>query len=94
MEKDKTVDKRRCPAMIEAGIIDPNSPEGMKFCLNCPYPNHCIVFDNDSNGKDDKGKLVRATTAKSMKDRGWSIEEIAKAMGKDVRTIKRYIKGW
>lgn len=36
---------KRCPAMIEAGIINPGSQEGIDFCVHwCPYPK-CIVME-------------------------------------------------
>ena len=55
---DKTVEKRkkrpwevpsnlrRCPAMIEADIANPNNQKGKDFCLEqCPYP-ECLLFEN------------------------------------------------
>ena len=35
-----------CKEMKEAGIIDPETREGIVFCTeNCPYPEKCQIYD-------------------------------------------------
>jgi hypothetical protein len=81
-----------CDAMVEAGIIDPNSQSGIDFCTNCPYPEDCVLFA-------DGLKKVRARTgyrvmrAKKLLDSGRTIEDIADIMGKSQRQIARYLGG-
>jgi len=83
--------KRRCLAMIEAGIEDPESQAGKDFCTEqCPYPNGCIVLEfgrSISSLRRDK----RIARAKEMAARGRSVEDIAKDLGASIRSIQRYL---
>lgn len=40
---------KRCAAMVEAGVADPTTQDGIDFCTEkCPYED-CIVFTGVSN---------------------------------------------
>ena len=77
--------KRRCPAMIEAGIENPDSQEGIDFCLDCPYPD-CIAFSGDG-----KIQSVRWLVAKKLHNEGHNIEQIAELLNIKEQTAKQYI---
>jgi len=77
----------RCPAMVEAGIKDPNSQEGINFCLNCPY-DHCVIADPQVDNKQvRRALLIRAV--KELSRRGLSDEEIADELEITVTSVKR-----
>ena len=77
--------------MIEAGIEDPDSQEGIDFCVNeCPY-DKCIVFELGRSTSKLRRKL-RAALAKEMQTQGYTAGEIALKIGVLVRTIKRYLE--
>ena len=87
---------RRCLAMIEAGIDDANSQEGIDFCVNrCPYDS-CVIFEGRrGRGRSreiDSRRRDRITKAREMAARGVSIEEIAIALGVSSRTARRYLE--
>ena len=82
---------RRCLAMIEAGIDDANSQEGIDFCVSrCPYDS-CVIFE-ERGWKADSRRRDRITKAREMAARGVSIEEIAIALGVSSRTAGRYLR--
>ena len=84
--------KKRCPAMIEAGIKDPDSQEGIDFCVNeCPY-DKCIVFELGRSTSKLRRKL-RAALAKEMQTQGYTAVEIASEVRVSVRTVQRYLEG-
>lgn len=73
-----------CPAMTRAKITDPNSQDGIDFCVDsCPYK-RCIVVEN-SREQD----TIRA---KQLQKKGMSISEISTAIGKSTSTVRRYLK--
>ena len=89
--------KRRCPAMVAAGVDDPESPRGKKFCAGdrehesqCPY-RVCIVFElgrlSQVMRTDEKADL-----AKRFLTAGVSVKDIALIMAASDRTIRRYLK--
>lgn len=90
VDSDRPIDKRRCPAMITAGIDDPNSRKGIDFCIRCPYPN-CVVFEDRRSRSIDR-RNVRVDKAKSLKANGYSMRDIAKELGLKTVTIERYLK--
>ena len=45
-EVKKCIEGKRCFAMIEAGIANPESQQGIGFCLKCPYPDGCVVYES------------------------------------------------
>jgi len=80
--------------MIEAGITDPNSQEGIDFCVNhCPYEEGCIVME---------GRLTQTSTrlrreANKRKvwalwQAGFSVKEIAHKMGVHSSSVHKYIR--
>lgn len=88
----KSVAKRRCLAMIEAGIYDPESQKGIDFCVDyCPY-DICVVFEYDGRGRSSDRKRFRIATAKKMYAIGVSAEDIAKELLISVRSIHRYLE--
>lgn len=87
-----------CEAMLKAGIKDPESQEGKDFCTKrgkfakkggCPYTS-CIVFEGPS--KIDTRMARDVKRAKEMRAQKIPAEKIAKELGKDVRTILRYLE--
>lgn len=76
----------RCPAMIEAGIDDPDSYSGIQFCLDCPYPD-CIAF----SGGSEIIKL-REEEAKRLVENGYSISQIARELRLSRNTVKKYLR--
>jgi len=82
------VDKR-CQAMVNAGIENPESQEGIDFCVNsCPY-DYCVVFENISGYSATRLRNVKVS--KALRKLGVSKEDIAKKLGRTVRTIERYL---
>jgi len=85
---------RACHAMIDAGITDPNSQEGIDFCVyHCPYEGGCIVMDGKS--KQDSASPRKAAN----RDKVWAlwqlrtpIKDIARMLGVHERTVYRYIQ--
>ena len=90
MEEGRSRERRRCPAMIEAGIDDPNSQNGIEFCLHCPYP-RCIAFE-DGRSRATLRREKKAAKAKDMLVKGFSNEEIAQALKVGLRTVIRYLR--
>jgi DNA-binding NarL/FixJ family response regulator len=90
MEKDagRSPSLQRCQAMINAGIGDPESLEGKKFCTeNCPYE-YCIVFEGyDTRRKKQTSREVKLVG--EMLSSGMSIKDIAKELGVTRRTVER-----
>ena len=85
--------KKRCPAMIDAGIDDPESEEGKTFCTeSCPYE-RCIVFEHlaEENPANVR-KKIRAAEAKRLEKLGKLNEEIASILRVSVRTVERYLE--
>lgn len=84
--------KRRCPAMVEAGIDDPESQEGKDFCTKkCPY-DKCVVYEV-GRGAATLRMDERIARAREMDSEGYSIEDIAKELKVHTRTVRRYLAG-
>ena len=78
-----------CSAMRRAGIHDANSQMGKDFCTGkCPH-SFCVLFDV---GSTNTARSSRVLQAKRMYSDGYSIEWIAKALGRSVKTVKRYLE--
>jgi len=81
---------KRCQALIDAGIINPESKEGIKFCVNkCPYE-FCVVME--------QAKVANRMKLKGMEDfakacyrAGVSQEDIGLILGRGKYTIRKYI---
>lgn len=75
--------------MIEAGIGDPTSQEGIEFCTErCPYE-ACIVFESKRVNVKREWRIGRA---KELESDGVSIEDIAVSLGISKRTVERYLE--
>jgi hypothetical protein len=74
--------------MIDAGIDNPESQEGIDFCLECPYP-ECVV----GKGSGYEKRIRRQSKAVSMLKSGISTSDIASSLGISVRQVERYTKG-
>lgn len=82
--------KRICPAMKDAGVVDPDSQEGMDFCVyKCPYE-CCIVFEKRRGAR--KTRDLRIRKAVGFYADGWSFEMIAKELGVCVNTVRSYLR--
>ena len=85
--------KKRCQAMIDIGIQDPESDNGRKFCTNhCPYTNGCIVFEDKRCIVFTQKKTEREREAKSMRAEGYSVKEIANHLRVTAKTVERYLE--
>lgn len=86
--------KRKCPAMVEAGIEDPDGQAGKDFCTRqCPYPNGCIAFESTRlNSLASRRMRQRAADARKLQKAGWPIEEIAHTLGVSKRTAQGYLE--
>ena len=77
-----------CPAMEKAGIKDPESQEGIDFCINdCPFPD-CLITGGSSHIK----KAERDERIKQMFYNGIKVKEIAQEIGVNERTVQRALK--
>ena len=90
--------KRRCQAMIDAGIEDPDSEEGCLFCAGnrqgdiesqCPY-DHCVVFEGQA--RTSMEKAARKGLAIRLHYHGVSVKDIALIVGKKVATVRSYLR--
>lgn len=96
MNKEANIIKRCCKAMLDAGIEDPESAEGIVFCTGnretesrCPYP-VCVVFEH--RGGSWLAADERKRIAWELYDHGVSKEDIALILGKHFRTVQRYLR--
>ena len=96
---EEAQNKRRCPAMTDAGIEDPESKEGILFCAGnktteskCPY-SVCVVFERDdiAAGRAD-AYADRVVFAKRLHNHGVSVIDIALILRKKLNTVKGYIR--
>lgn len=89
------VTKKRCPAMVREGVYDPDSQEGINFCVNyCPYE-CCVVFEEkaitgESNRKRQKNQ--RKKFARSLHGYGVSVTDIALILRVSEQTVEKYFK--
>ena len=87
-----SVEKMLCQAMIDAGITDPESRDGIDFCVNnCPYEKGCILFDKETSPSIPLARVIKTTFAKRLSEHGVSTRDIALIMRCDKRTIQRYL---
>lgn len=88
MDDNRSVEKRRCPAMVEAGVYDPESKEGIDFCVNyCPYEN-CVIFENALVSKSQKRKRI----AQGLRKHGVSVDDIVLILGVSRYSVMRYLR--
>ena len=99
MDKYISPAKRRCKAMIDAGIEDPESSDGIRFCAGsrdgefksqCPY-NYCVVVEY---GRTSKQLAVdeEAAFVKDLQVHKVSLDDIALIIGKSLKTVRRRLK--
>jgi len=75
--------------MEKAGIKDPESQEGIDFCINdCPFPD-CLITGGSSHIK----KAERDERIKQMFYNGMKVNEIAQEVGTHERTVQRALAG-
>ena len=80
--------RKRCEAMIAAGIKDPESDNGKRFCTDkCPYE-FCRVFERIDEVRDIERLEMNAKVVRLLKS-GKSTKEVAKIMGCSQRTVER-----
>ena len=81
----------RCLAMIEAGIEDAESQEGIDFCVNhCPYP-CCILFETPNDKYLVTKRVVNKMLAWRLYSIGLPIQTIADILGKSKGTVGTYL---
>ena len=100
MEKDRPIDKQRCKAMIDAGIADPGSQEGILFCAgesksagvisSCPY-SYCVVLEYKQTATQLK-RSERRAFARKLRKHKVSIDDIALILGETVRFVRNLLK--
>lgn len=79
-----------CQAMKDANISDPESQEGIDFCLEkCPYPECAMVSRYYKTGNI---RRVRRKKARELQAEGLIASEIAVVMELSKRTIERYLR--
>lgn len=84
------INTERCEAMVQAGVEDADSKEGIDFCVNsCPYPNGCILFDNLHSAAKTEGSTA---FAKRLHSAGISTRDIALILKLSERTVGRYLR--
>ncbi len=72
---------RRCQAMLDACITDPNDREGIDFCTGeCPYAN-CVLFEG-----------ARVMEVKLLKSQGMNTKDIAEQFKLTPATIRSNLK--
>lgn len=90
-QQEEPEHKKRCQAMIDAGVYDPESHEGINFCVNfCPYE-CCIVFENPETLRQLRARN-KATLVKELYTKGISVVDIALILGTSYRTVQRFLK--
>ena len=80
--------------MIEAGIEDPESLEGKRFCTKrCPYP-VCVVYEEYGNKQPQRYEKAetRARAIKILREEGKSKKEIAKILNVSLSLVYRYYR--
>lgn len=83
--------KQRCKAMKMACISDPESGQGINFCVTkCPY-DYCIVFEHKVK-KRVRNSRDKMRIAKELRSYGISTEDIALVLNGSVRSIQRYLR--
>ncbi len=83
--------KKICQAMTDSGIADPESPEGIDFCLtDCPY-SYCVPMESREVRAANLRK-ERISRVKSLRAAGFTVEEIAIFVEASERTVRTLLK--
>ena len=81
----------RCDAMIAAGISDPNTNAGKKFCTEeCPY-DICVAFEKKRGRPKNTSTIYvnKEAWVEVLDSQGYSLMEIALATGISIKTVER-----
>ena len=90
-EDKRPLADRRCTAMIAAGIYNPNSKDGIDFCVNyCPYE-YCVVVESKETVAQLK-KRQRADFARQLRKHRVSVDDIALMLDVNQRTVLRWLR--
>ena len=82
---------RVCDAMKDAGITEPNSQEGIDFCVDqCPY-DHCVLYEKGRPKLTSLKHLSVEAQVKMLDADGLTIDEIARQTGVSYRTVIRIL---
>ncbi len=91
IDEDRPQNKRRCKAMVSAGINDPVSYDGIHFCTDdCPY-DFCVVLESHEPGVIPQFSR-KAEHARKLKALGAPTSEIATILGVRTNTIRKYFR--
>lgn len=75
--------------MIDAGIKDPDSQEGINFCIEkCPYDECRAVIQRLGIREAKEERMAKALKLHSQ---GYSKRKIAEMLGVQVITVNRYL---
>lgn len=86
------INKLRCRAMIDAGVRDPCSSEGINFCVTqCPYTDGCVLFEQGGTRKKEQKNLIKGF-ARRLHSHGVSVVDVSLILHKSERTVQRYLK--
>lgn len=84
------IEEMICEAMKQEGISDPESEEGIDFCVErCPYPSGCILFE--TSHREQKLELMKEFS-KRLYNHGVSVKDISLITGRSTRTVRRYLE--
>jgi len=76
--------------MIEAGITDPESLAGKRFCTHkCPY-DHCVIAEPKITSPKVR-TMLQKRAAKLLHANGKTIQEIADELQIGYYTIRNYL---
>ena len=91
MDEERPLEKQRCAAMVDAGVYDPESKDGIDFCVNyCPY-DHCVVLEHRRTASQLR-RSERACFAQKLWRHRVSVDDIALILGVSARNVRRYLK--
>lgn len=99
MEKYVAPHKQRCKAMVDAGVEDPESAEGILFCAGsrdgtvesrCPY-SYCVVFEHEEPVATMKA-YERKELAKKLHNHNVSVYDIALILRVSEHSVMRYLR--
>ena len=91
MDEERQLAKKRCAAMINEGIYDPESKDGIDFCVNCCPYDYCVVMEQTKT-KTQLIKEKKADLAKKLRRHRVSVEDIALILHSSKRNIHRWLK--
>lgn len=91
MGKQLPANKVCCEAMTEDGVSDPESQEGIDFCVfSCPY-DHCVIAEPIVSSWAIKIQERKAIIGKLNKE-GYSTKEISQLLEISESIVKRNLR--